>query len=789
MERATPIPMRSLRSIAAAVAIGWCITPQVSAQIPTAPGVQPDSTALAIVHSTRSRLMHGREQPRFSPFTSWDRSLDVDSIRAQGGHRRLYLTLGDNGYGRGTALVDIDLSRRVVDTRVAVAPRTGPFADSAESAFLELGRRQQLAFNEIELWDVVPSLPSTALRVGLVWTDTIARTASDGLFLHSITGTRVSRVVRDTVVSGRRLWVVRDSAAIRYEHTGRSRERTLDTTVVESRIGTGTVRGVHLMDSDLRLFRWRVDTTRVQGEAVLQYPDGRSFRTPARYEEIGRWMLYDGRAYQTFVAERDSASMRESEGLVRVPSNALEQRLQAGDTVARDSLVREWRRTSDPDTAERIFSALRSWLHDKQSYVALTHMRIALGDTVFWHDELARMFGKEIDTSDVPVMLGFMNDPSIPWAFHRSGDALYERLAEALTTFPPAVLARGERAPCVPAACRLLADQWRTAREPRLRDLGLVALFATDPRRWGDTVLAIDVRQHPLLASSKALAMGVDVMRDAASNASLPPPGSDARAWRDWTEGVDPQHSSRDVSPSGMSPEFRVEQSQIVAIRMYSARTGRDVVGELRQGYRSATSESARLIFGSMLQGLGELQLNETDVADAFTSRVPERIALARGALVSNLGDSATRMPDAKAAALVDRLIASVVNSTPLWPNMMAGPRGSVRDALPGLHGASGPIFFDAENIPESVRAKWAGQVAFISKSELQRRNPREGGIFYFVDPVRVWGRFARVHMELSERRSRAADAVPQAYAAGATYYLMELNGEWVVVSRDAWIT
>jgi hypothetical protein len=493
--------MRSLRLTAAAVVASSCIASAVNAQIPTAPGVQPDSTAFAMELATRSRWMHGRQQARFSPFTSEGTRFYVDSIRTQGDRRRMYLNMGNGWHGVGSALVDIDLARGLVDVSTAVVPRARPFFSAADSLSEQVGLRQQRVLNEVRLWDVFPSFPAAALRVGLTWTDTIAHTVSDGLFRRSIHGTRVSRVVRDTLVGGHRLWVVSDSAAVSYEEINSPQERTLDTTVVESRIATGTVRGVHFIDTDLRLFRWRTDTTRLQGEAVLQYPDGRSFRTPARYEATRRWMLYDPRAYRTYVAERGAASMRQWGGMARVPSNTLEQRLAARDSSLRDSLMQEWRRAPDSDSAQRIFTSLRMWsARDRQSEAALLRMRTDAGDTVFLYEDLANRasaYKGQIDTNDVRVMLGFMSDPSIAWGFNQSRDRLYENLAQTLTTSPPAVAVRNDRIPCTPAACRLLEDQWRTAREPRLRDLGLVALFTSDPRRWGDCPSACRVRQTP----------------------------------------------------------------------------------------------------------------------------------------------------------------------------------------------------------------------------------------------------------------------------------------------------
>ena len=91
--------------------------------------------------------------------------------------------------------------------------------------------------------------------------------------------------------------------------------------------------------------------------------------------------------------------------------------------------------------------------------------------------------------------------------------------------------------------------------------------------------------------------------------------------------------------------------------------------------------------------------------------------------------------------------------------------------------------------MPDGVRAKWAGRVEFISKREWDQQDPRVGGVSYTVPRVLAWGRFARVEVTLSERVMRLAGAVPAQYAAGTTYYLMELNGEWVVVALESWIT
>jgi hypothetical protein len=71
-----------------------------------------------------------------------------------------------------------------------------------------------VALPESRLWDLVPTPPPQPPRISLAWMDTIARSASDGPFRQELRGSRTSRIVGERIVAGRRLWVVRDGAAV-----------------------------------------------------------------------------------------------------------------------------------------------------------------------------------------------------------------------------------------------------------------------------------------------------------------------------------------------------------------------------------------------------------------------------------------------------------------------------------------------------------------------------------------------------------------------------------------------
>lgn len=782
------------------------------AATPIQPAVgQAPAGEWSVEHQVRERWIHGRQLPRFTRFRAHHSWIIVDSLRGDPRGRRIHLTLRRSASERDSALVVTDAAGRVSRLHVGLAPftRIGRLSIIGDSAFLADPDRfrfyeGRIALAESRVWELVPTFPRGAPRIGLSWSDTIARVAAEGPhFRQGVRGARTSSIAGDTVVDGRRLWIVRDSARVQYEERYLDWERTLDTTVQVSRSAVGIIRGVHLYDPVVGLFRRRDDTTRLAGEAVLRYPDGRVFRTPARYESTRRWDLYDPPQYAARLEQLRDESRRGRGGMVIVPADELQRRLVEGDVQARDSLVREWLSADDPDEAAGLLGLLTRWVRDAGFRASLDSLRVSAGDTTHLHELLtSRAYTRvrPFDTSDVRAMLRFMEDPATPWGFDVDRDPLYENLAQALTSWPhaAAVLAGSGYSACTVAACRLLAEQWRPGREPRTRDVGLVALFSLDPARWADTVLALDDPRRPLLHRAAALAKGIGATWEAASKAVMPPPNSDWRAWLEWMDGRDRGYLAASAQRRARLPErmrsdtvarVRFEETHWTAIRMYMARTGRDITAELERGYAAAESDSARLVFGTMLQRLGRVRLTETEIADAFVSGVAERTTLARTALLSRFAAGSEPVAPAAAAPFIDRLIASLVHGEALWRSADTGARSPPGLGRQMLHAPARRILLNGDSLPEALRAKWSGRVEIISSAELRRRDSREAGAFYTFAPVRAWGRFVRVQVTVSESLARPADQPPAHYAAGSTYYLMELNGEWVLVASDWWIT
>lgn len=643
----------------------------------------------------------------------------------------------------------------------------------------------------------MPTFRAAPARSGARWTDTLARDAEHEGIRQSLHGTRVSTLVGDTSVNGRRLWIVRDSARVRYEERLLEFERTLDTVVTVTRAVIGTIRGRSLYDPELGLFRERLDSTVLAGEAVLRYPDGRAFPTVARHQRFRRWDLYDRSEYAARQAQLRAAEARAWGGMVRVPTTDLERRLSRGDTVARDSVLAEWQRADDPDRRERLF-VLLSWSGPRHR---LDSLRVASGDTAYLYQWLT---GRAVSSSEptkpheMHDMIAFMNDPGLAFAFGQSRDWLYENLRQALVTSPPAIARDTSHGACTPAACRMLADQWRTAREQRLRELGLIALMTLDPARWSDTVLARNRSGSRFLEPAAMLARGVGATWPAASKAPIPAPNAEWHAWTEWMNGVDSSYAAEraalqragQLSMTSPDPSIRFEASHATAIRFVQARTGRDVIGELRRELERAQSDSARLVFGTMLQGLGELHPTLAQLANDLRSTEVSRHALAVRALLQRFREPTDLADSATAAPILDRLITLVIDGVPAWRPLRSDGAGWAHHG-PELHQTPGrrDAFLLRDSVPPSLGEKWGARGALLTMDEWDRRPLTDAGVLYTLSSVRRAGPFVLVGVRASERVARNPGDAPRAYAAQVRYYLMDVGGEWVVVASDGWVT
>jgi hypothetical protein len=717
--------------------------------------------AHAIEVHVSERRMNGREQPRFTPFSESDHWLFVDSLHRTSGAPEVFISFG--------------------------VP-SGP-------------RRSTGTTPEARLRDVLPSFHPARLVPGARWSDSVFSSVDSLGTQQTLAGTRVSRLVRDTTIDGNRLWIVADTTVARYDERALREERTLDTLVAITRTGSATIHGRMIYDAALGLARVRDDTLSVTGEAVLRYPDGRRFSTPARDERIRHAVLFDAAAYRARrAAIRAEEERRYSGGVVMVATDSLDRRMAKGDTTARDSLLRLWRRARQPNEYDGLYGRLALWNRGDAAFLRrLEETRIADGDTVFLLDRLAREEYRErhggIDTTQMRRLIAVLSDPGLLFAFGIERDPFYEDLAQTLYMYPPAAIRDTARWPCTPAACRMLAEQYPAASEPRLRRVALIARFVLDPRAWTDTLVAHASESASLFSGPLMLARGIGATWPAASQRPIPPPGADWHAWTDWMNGKDSAWARAHPTPPALSATLssplRFGDMHATAIRFTEARTGRDIVGELRRQLAQTTSDSARLVYEYMLTNLGELQPTAQSVAALLRSSSPARRGLGVQE-VEKLFDGPTDRADAATTdSLQDVLIATALeHHGKRWRSLQPEPSAPPRAAPPPMREAPNEqTFLLADSISPGLRAKWAPHVPVITKADWDKRSDRDGGTLFTLTSVSRVGPFARLGVDSFGRIPRQPTQAPWLYYAHTTYYLMDLDGEWVMVTMERWIT
>ena len=146
-------------------------------------------------------------------------------------------------------------------------------------------------------------------------------------------------------------------------------------------------------------------------------------------------------------------------------------------------------------------------------------------------------------------------------------------------------------------------------------------------------------------------------------------------------------------------------------------------------------------------------------------------------------------MDSVSAEPIIRRLLASIVDSIPPWPNgtpdLGPPPRGNPTM----LHAPRGKIIVNSEGLSSNMRAAWTSRFEFMTQKAWDARDVREAGVFYTITPLQRWGRFVRVELNASERNARTANESPAVNASGVTYVLMSVEGGWVIVEISAWVT
>jgi hypothetical protein len=475
-----------------------------------------------------------------------------------------------------------------------------------------------------------------------------------------------------------------------------------------------------------------------------------------------------------------------------LPRDQIEQRLSRGDTVLRNSLVARWHQSRDPEQRFRLLELIERWGRGgPEFHMRLQWLALEAGDTVHVLREILHRWSwnhrPPVTAAELEHLLPFMDDPGLAFAFGLDRDPFYEYPRGGLLSRIPALLPDSTQWPCTPDACRLLAAQRETAREPRLRDLGLIASLALEPARWADAVLQRAQAGSAMVGAAIQLIRGVGATWEAASKAPLPETDADWRAWLEWMNGRDPRYPRDSNAPAGTTVRF--EQSHAQAIRFYQVRTGRPVIQELQRKLTEATGDSARLVYTTILLGLGERSSDPVQVAQRLRFGSPAERALALREL-SGVFRNAEVPDSATNAALIDRLLGITIAGEAPWPDLH--PPQEERKGLGHLRRINEgprPVFILADSLPAPMQRKWQTRAQLITSEQWNARSDRLPGILFRPGRVLRAGPFVYLDLDYSTRAARREDQAPAGSAGGFTVYLLETEKGWMLVNASEWIT
>jgi hypothetical protein len=469
-----------------------------------------------------------------------------------------------------------------------------------------------------------------------------------------------------------------------------------------------------------------------------------------------------------------------------VEPGGIEARLRDGDVSLRDSLISVLRRIQDPAEWQRLRGLIR--YSSPAARVLALDIALEEGDTAWVMSELstdAFWPRQPTDTALLQFLQPVMSDPAVALALGVPRDDAYENLRDVLVRWPPEFDDVTPARACTPAACRMLASFADTAAEPRLRDLGLIARFSLEPRAWADEVTRRAQAGSVMLQPAAALIRGVG---STSMNASRRPlPAADAN-WRDWLDWADGRNPARPALPNPHAQPNRpyVQDSHRLAIRIHEALTGRPVRTELRAAFEQATEDSARLVFGGILRGIGELSPSDPDdlARQLRTGSEAER-NLARREL-PELMRSAPHADSATTFELINHVLAMTIERAPAWPTLEA-PAGTPLTTSPAASDVAMVIISDG--LPAAILERWASRARFVTAAEAGALDPRTARRTVSAGNVTTVGSFAVVSWSFSEWLPRASNQTPRGYAGGSTYFLLRTESGWVIVSQSAWIT
>lgn len=719
------------------------------------------------------RWIHEGQHPDFVPLIRTRSDIRLSGwADAAGGGRGMELQ-----FGSVEARLSLDASNRPL--RVSLNEpwfQYGRYDDErarAESRRRRLrGQGATLSLPAVRVRDVPFVLPSVVLEPGVAWSDTVSHAAEAEGMWERLDGIVHHRVVGDTVVDGRRLPLVVTTAELRYRARELTADAALDTLLEVVRDASGTMHGRAAVDTAAGVRAVGSDSTLLAGTGVLRMGDGPPLVSGIRYDRRQSWLLRDSAAWSVVRDSARAADRRMDTGMLRLPSTPMEERLDAGDAAAIDSLLGAWRDAQNPGERQTIEHMLRLRVRGAPAQQVASRLRALkreAGDTASLVQEALAALG-DTGTDLAPYLLPYLDEPGRLWRLGVIPRWDYVALGNRLLGASPIVEPDTARWPCRPAACAAFIAMVDTAREPRLRDAALAGAFVRDPARWWDRVRARADSGSAIARQAVLLGDGVGATWPAAPKLPVPEPGADWRQWLAWLGG---------------SAAWRASHGH--ALRIHTARTGRDPVQELVREWPAAR-DSARLVLHIILRGAGALP---PSTPEQLAAALPGASAAERRAATDELAATMRQYGRPAGEALAGSLFGTLLEALAAdgdapWTDLDGEP-ARLPTRVPRPDGLT--VYVLADELPPAVTAALPAPFRPIRSEEWEARRLREGGVLVTLGPVTEWDRYATVRTAWTVIERRSADEAPRGYAGGGVVTLIRTTAGWRIASTLSWIT
>jgi hypothetical protein len=120
------------------------------------------------------------------------------------------------------------------------------------------------------------------------------------------------------------------------------------------------------------------------------------------------------------------------------------------------------------------------------------------------------------------------------------------------------------------------------------------------------------------------------------------------------------------------------------------------------------------------------------------------------------------------------------------WPTLAA--KGTSAPLLE-MRLSDSTRFVLVDSVPASSVSRRADSVPFITRAQWTARGMQHAGSLSRFTIEGAMGPFVAVKIDVSGLASRKEDETPYGWVSGSSFLLLEVTGQWYVVTGDRWIT